>query len=185
VKFKTISAALVLATALGVMAVPAGATTMMTTGTIQVWVTPNTTNPNSPVSKIVVTGVIGDWGTATSVNKDGAPTNNGNYEKIVLQHGGFTANSVALNQKTNNAPPIMANSTTCSVVFGGTGPVTLFKGTGAYAGITGTIIVTEKFAGIGARYTSGAKKGQCNMSNNSEPVAFYGSITGTGKVSFG
>ena len=53
-----------------------------------------------------------------------------------------------------------------------------------YAGITGTIQITEKFAGIGARYTSGAKKGQCNMSNSAQPLAFYGSITGTGKVSF-
>jgi hypothetical protein len=179
------SVALILAIALGASALPAAATTMMTTGTIQVWVTPNTTNINSPVSKIVVTGVIGDWGTATSINKNGTPNDNGNYVKIALQKGGFEVNSVALNQKTNNAPPQMANATTCSVVFGGTGPVTLFNGTGAYAGITGTITITEKFAGIGARYTSGAKKGQCNMSNNSEPVAFYGSITGTGKVSFG
>jgi hypothetical protein len=45
--------------------------------------------------------------------------------------------------------------------------------------------MTERFAGIGARYTSDAKKGQCNMNNNVMPVAFYGSITGTGKVSFG
>ena len=79
----------------------------------------------------------------------------------------------------------MSNATTCSVVFGGAGPITLFDGTGAYAGITGTLHMTERFAGIGARYTSGAKKGQCNMSNNAAPVAFYGSITGTGKVSFG
>lgn len=184
-KFKAMPAALILAAVVGATAVPATAATMTTTGTIQVWVTPNTANVNNPVSKIVITGVIGDWGTATSVNKNGTPNTNGNYEKIVLQHGGFMVNSVALNQKTNNAPPTSANATTCSVVFGGSGPTTLFGGTGTYAGITGTIVITEKFAGIGARYTSGAKKGQCNMSNNSEPVAFWGSITGTGKVTFG
>jgi hypothetical protein len=182
---KTMTSALVLAAALGATAVPATAATMMTTGTIQVWVNPNTSNINNPVSKIVITGVIGDWGTAISVNKNGTPNTNGNYEKIVLQHGGFTANSVALNQKTNNAPPLMQNNTTCSVVFGGSGPTTLFNGTGAYTGITGTIVITEKFAGIGARFTSGAKKGQCNPNNNVPPVAFWGSITGTGKVSFG
>ena len=49
-------------------------------------------------------------------------------------------------------------------MFGGSGPVTLFDGTGTYAGITGTIQVTEKFAGIGARYTGSPKKGPCNMS---------------------
>jgi hypothetical protein len=185
-KFKTMSVALILATAVCVTAVPATAATMMTTGTIQVWVTPNAVNINSPVSKIVVTGVIGDYGTATTINKNGTPNDNGNYVKIALQHGGFEVNSVALNQKTNNAPPLMENGTTCSVVFGGTGPVTLFNGTGMYAGITGTIQITEKFAGIGPRFTSGAKKGQCNTSdNNAPPVAFYGSITGTGKVSFG
>jgi hypothetical protein len=185
-KFKTMSVALILGTSVCVTSVPATAATMMTTGTIQVWVTPNAVNINSPVSKIVVTGVIGDYGTATSINKNGTPNDNGNYVKVALQHGGFEVNSVALNQKTNNAPPLMQNSTTCSVVFGGTGPVTLFNGTGMYAGMTGTIQITEKFAGIGARFTSGAKKGQCNTSdNNAPPVAFYGSITGAGKVSFG
>jgi hypothetical protein len=94
-------------------------------------------------------------------------------------------NSVALNKITNNAPPIVSNAATCSIVFGGSGPNTLFDGTGMYTGITGTIHVTERFAGIGPRYTSGPKKGQCNMSENAQPLASYGSITGTGKVSFG
>ena len=182
---RTMSAALIVAAAIGATAVPATATTMTTTGTVQVWVTPNLANINSPVSKIVITGVIGDYGTATTINKNGTADDNGNYVKIALQHGGFEVNSVALNKKTNTAPPIMENVATCSVVFGGTGPVTLFNGTGTYAGITGTIIITEKFAGVGPWYTSGAKKGQCNTNSNTPPVAFYGSITGTGKVSFG
>ena len=179
------SAALILAAAIGATAVPAAAATMMTTGTVQVWVTPNTTNANSAVDKILLTGVIGDYGTATTINKNGTVDDNGNYAKVALQHGGFEVNLTTLNKVTNNTPPIMSNATNCSVVFGGSGPITLFNGTGAYAGITGTIHMTEKFAGIGAKYTSGAKKGQCNMSNNSEPLAFSGSITGTGKVSFG
>jgi len=45
-------------------------------------------------------------------------------------------------------------------------------------GITGTPHITERFAGIGPRYASGPKKGQCNMSNNAQPIAFWGSITG-------
>lgn len=182
---KTVAAAVILAAALGATAVPATASTMMTTGTVEVWVTPNTSNANSAVSKIILTGVIGDYGTSTNTNKAGTPNSNGNYAKIVLQHGGFVVNLTTLNKITNNAPPIEQNITTCSVVFGGSGPVTLSDGTGAYVGITGTIHITQKFAGIGARYTSGPKKGQCNMSNNSEPVAFAGSITGSGKVSFG
>ena len=182
---KTMTSAFILAAAIGATAVPAEAASMTTTGTIQVWVTPNSTNINSPVSNIVITGVIGDFGTATSINKNGTVDDNGNYVRIALKQGGFEVNSVILNKITNAAPPLMSNATTCSVVFGGVGPITLFNGTGAYAGITGTLHMTERFAGIGARYTSGAKKGQCNMNNNVPPVAFYGSITGTGKVSFG
>ena len=136
------------------------------------------------VSKIVITGVIGDYGTATSINKNGTIDANGNYVKIALKHGGFEVNSVALNQKTNNAPPTMVNTTTCSFDFGGSGPVTLFNGTGMYTGITGTLNITEKFGGIGPVFTSGPKKGQCNMGENVQPIAFYGSITGSGKVSF-
>ncbi len=182
---KTMSAALILAAAVGLTAAPATAATMMTTGTVQVWVTPNFTNANSAVDKIILTGVIGDYGTSTNINKNGTVNSNGNYAKVALQHGGFEVNLTTLNKLTDNSPPLMANSTNCSVVFGGSGPVTLSDGTGAYVGITGTIHITQKFAGIGAKYTSGPKKGQCNMSNNAAPLAFSGAITGTGKVSFG
>jgi hypothetical protein len=180
---KTMSAALILTAAIGATAVPAAAATMTTTGTIQVWATP--TSAAGGAAKIVITGVIGDYGTATTINQNGTVNPNGNYVKITLQHGGFEVNSVALNKAVNAAPPMMTNATTCSVVFGGSGPNTLFHGTGMYVGITGTIQVTERFAGIGPRYTSGPKKGQCNMSNSAQPLAFYGSITGMGKVSFG
>ena len=181
--YKKMSFASIVAVAACSAAAPiAAASTMPTTGTIEIWATPSTTN--GAVAKIVITGVIGDYGTATTINENGTVNPNGNYVKVVLQHGGFEVNSVVLNKITNAAPPIMSNATTCSVVFGGSGPNTLFNGTGMYAGISGTIHVTERFAAIGPRYTSGPKKGQCNMSNTSQPLAFYGSITGTGKVSF-
>jgi hypothetical protein len=149
-------------------------------GQIHVWVTPG----NGAVSRIVITGAIGDYGTATTITKSGKVDSNGDYVRIRLKQGGFEVNSVELNKKTDNAPPTMVNKTTCSVEFGGTGPVTLFDGTGEYAGISGTLQITETFAGVGPRFTSGGKKGQCDMSNNSEPLAFWGSITGGGKVSF-
>jgi hypothetical protein len=166
-------AALAVGTAAGAGTTPAG-------GKIQIWVTPG----QGAVSKIVITGAIGDYGTATTITKSGKVDSNGNYVRIKLKQGGFQVNSVALNKKTNNAPPLMVNKTTCSVEFGGSGPVTLFGGTGRYAGISGTLQIKETFAGVGARFKSGAKKGQCNMSNNSEPIAFWGSITGGGAVSF-
>jgi hypothetical protein len=183
--FKTLpplALALAAAVAAGSVAVPsAGAQSMTTTGTIEIWATPG----SGPVAKIVVTGVIGDYGTATTIDKNGKVDNNGDYVNVVLKHGGFEVNSVQLNKITNAAPPIMQNATSCSVEFGGTGPVTLFNGTGMYTGITGTLSITEKFAGVGPRFTSGPKTGQCNMGNNAQPIAFWGSITGSGKVSFG
>jgi hypothetical protein len=182
--FKAVPAvAVAAAAAAGLLAVPAAATPTTptpTAGTIEIWVTPG----NGAVAKILVTGAIGDYGTATTIDKNGKVDDNGDYVNVALKHGGFEVNSVELNKVTNAAPPMMANTTTCSVEFGGSGPVTLFNGTGMYAGITGTLHITERFAGVGPRYTSGPKKGQCNMSNNSQPLAFWGSITGAGKVSF-
>ena len=149
-------------------------------GAIDIYVTPN----NGAVYKIVIIGAIGDHGTATTINKDGKVNSNGNYVKIKLSKGSFEVNSVALNKKTNNAPPTVENRTTCSFGFGGSGPVTLFNGTGLYTGISGTLQITETFAGIGPLYKSGAKKDTCNMSNNAPPVAFWSSITGNGTVEF-
>ena len=53
-----------------------------------------------------------------------------------------------------------------------------------YTGLKGIAHVTETFAGVGARYASGPKKGQCNRNNNSQPLAFWISINGLGKVTF-
>ncbi len=175
------AAALAVAAAAATVAVPAAAAPVTPAGgTIEIWATPG----NGPVGPIVITGAIGDYGTATTIDKNGKADNNGDYVKIALKHGGFEVNSVVLNQKTNAAAPIMVNNTTCSVEFGGSGPVTLFNGTGMYAGITGTVHITETFAAVGGRYTTGPKKGQCNMNNSSQPLAFWGSITGTGKVAY-
>ena len=152
-------------------------------GVIDVYVTPPATG-NGAVFKIVVIGAIGDYGTATSIDKDGKVDSNGNYVKIRLKKGTFEVNSTVLNKKTNSAPPTVQNGTTCSVGFGGSGPVTLFNGSGLYAGISGTLRITQTFAAIGPPYKSGSKKGECNTSNNAEPLAFYGSITGRGTVRF-
>jgi hypothetical protein len=152
-------------------------------GVVEVYVTPPASF-NGAVFKIVVIGAIGDYGTATSIDKDGKVDSNGNYVKIRLKKGTFEVNSVALNKKTNNAPPTLVNRTTCSYGFGASGPVTLFNGTGLYTGISGTLRITQTFAAVGPPYKSGPKKGQCNMSNNAQPAAIYGSITGKGIVKF-
>jgi hypothetical protein len=152
-------------------------------GVIHLYVTPPP-NFNGAVFKIVVIGAIGDYGTATSIDKDGKVDSNGNYVRIRLRKGTFEVNSVALDKKTNNAPPSIVNTATCSYGFGGSGPVTLFNGTGLYAGISGTLRITQTFAAVGPPHETGPKKGECNTSNNAQPLAIYGSITGGGKVRF-
>jgi hypothetical protein len=58
------------------------------------------------------------------------------------------------------------------------------SGTKLYAGIHGTLQITESFGFIGSTYKSGSKKGQCNMSNNATTVAQTGIVYGSGSVSF-
>ena len=60
----------------------------------------------------------------------------------------------------------------------------IISGTGLYAGIHGTVKITESFGFIGATYKSGAKKGQCNMSNSASTVAQLATVYGSGTISF-
>lgn len=149
-------------------------------GQVSVYVTPS----NGAKSTIVITGAIGDYGTALSVDKNGKTDQNGNFVVITLKKGTFKVDSTTLNQVANNLQPTV-NATTCSATGTGSGPVTLMDGTGLYAGISGTLNITETFAFIGPPFKSGSKKGQCNLSNNARPLAQYGSLTGSGAVTFG
>jgi hypothetical protein len=172
--------ALVAAVSVASAASAARSSAAITGGAIDIYGTPN----NGAAFKIVIVGAIGDYGTATSIDKNGKVDTNGDYVKIKLRMGTFEVNSVALNKKTDSAPPTIENKATCSFGFGGSGPVTLFNGTGAYAGISGTLDITETFAGVGPLYKTGAKKGQCNTSNNAQPAASWSAITGHGTVRF-
>jgi hypothetical protein len=157
---------------------PSPHSTSPTHGTVHVWVTAS----NGAVQPILITGVIGDHGTATSIDKDGTVDKNGEFVKIKLAHGTFEVNAVALNQRLNKLQPTFDRAN-CSVWAAGSGNVTLSDGTGAYAGISGTIRITTSFAAILPRFASGPKKGQCNA--NAAPVAqFQGALEGSGNVSF-
>jgi hypothetical protein len=137
---------------------------------------------SGPSGKIVVAGAIGDWGTVLTIDKNGKPDENGNYVKVTLRKGTFEIDSTALNKKTANPHPQIASDTTCSVSASGSAPVTLFNGTGLYKGITGTATLTLTFTGVGRRYQSGPKKGQCEHTDN--PLAMLGSVIGRGTVQF-
>jgi hypothetical protein len=148
-------------------------------GSIQLFVTPS----RSAVSPILITGAIGDYGTATSIDKNGKTDPNGNYVRISLQKGTFEVNSTALNAKFDHAEPNI-NRRTCSAWLTDSGHVSLFDGRGLYAGISAEPTITETYAIILPRFTSGAKKGQCNLTNSAKPLRQYGSLSGQGTVKF-
>jgi hypothetical protein len=149
-------------------------------GPIRVFVTPG----SGAAGTILITGAIGDYGKTITTDQNGNADSNGNYARNVLKKGSFLADLTALNAAANSQQPTL-NTDTCSGFFSVRGPVTLSKGTGAYKGISGTLQVTETFAFVFPRYTGGARKGQCTMGQDAEPAAQYGSVTGSGTVSFG
>jgi hypothetical protein len=148
---------------------------MPTGGALRVFVVPGQAQGEGTV---VLAGAIGDYGKTHKVNSKG-------IGEMVLQKGTIQVNLAAMQKKLNASKPMILDTKTCSYVFGATAPVTLFNGTGLYKGISGTVALTETFAGYGPFYKTGAHKGQCNTSNNATPIAQYGSVQGVGTVKFG
>ena len=151
-------------------------------GKVSLWANANLTGATS---KIVVVGAIADSGIGTSIDKNGKVDPNGSYERIVLKKGSFEADATALDQSASSGQPSLNDLATCSFAFSASGPITLSNGKGAYAGISGTLNVTEQFVGIGPLYKTGKHKGACNQSDNARPIAGAGAISGTGTVAFG
>jgi hypothetical protein len=143
-------------------------------GKIRVFVT----NTSATRGKMLITGAIGDYGTAVSQDANGKIDPNGVFEKVTLKHGGFMIDTTALDKKLHSTQPTI-NKANCSVLLTGTGPTTVEDGTGAYTGITGTVTVSVTFAGILQKTAKG-----CNMSNNGPTYGMYQSISGAGSVSF-
>jgi hypothetical protein len=145
-------------------------------GTVHVWVTPG----KGAADQILLTGVIGDHGTATSMDKNGTVDKNGKYVKVALSRGGFVVDAVALNQKLAKLAP-KVDSASCTVWASGSGNITLGDGTGAYAGISGTVKMSTNFAAVFPRYTSGAKRGRCDM-KGAPTASFQGVLIGSGHI---
>jgi hypothetical protein len=150
-------------------------------GPVRVFVTPGNTGATST---ILFTGAIGDVGTVRSIDTNGESDTNGNYARVILKKGGFEVNATRLWSVLARVQPSV-DAATCSAYASGSGTVTLFDGTGLYKGIAGPLQVTATFAAIRPRYMSGAQKGQCNASDNAEPLAQYSAFTGVGRVRFG
>jgi hypothetical protein len=133
--------------------------------------------------KIVFVGAIGDYGTARNVDKNGKVDDNGNFVWVKLTKGAFEIDATAVNEAMKSGRPQVESKATCSATFSGTATVKFLHGTGFYKGISGTATVTVSYGGVGSRYKSGPKKGQCR-DGDSNRRAEFGFVTGHGAVSF-
>ncbi len=144
-------------------------------GEVKIWVTPTstTTSPTHP-GRVVLTGAIGDYGTTVEATATGTPKKAGTDTLFRLSKGTILINTSSLTTGGGTTAPSTANTTNCSFVGTVAGLVHITKGTGAYAGITGTITITGTFAAILRK-----KNGACG----GKPLAFYGAVQGSGTVS--
>lgn len=139
-------------------------------------------------STVVLTGAIGDSGSADSIAANGTPDPSNNSEVILLLvTGSFKISTAAIDKAITEAfNHFQLDTSTCSgfISASGTTPIVTGSGTGAYAGISGSFALTYTEAVVGAKYTSGANKGKCNESNSAPSIGQAQIVTGSGTVSF-
>jgi hypothetical protein len=124
-------------------------------------------NNGGETDNLIITGAFAAGGVSRMV---GAST-----QQVTTSTGTFKVNT----SKLDNAPGTGGvNQDSCSGAFMVSEPVTLFDGTGAYEGITGTIKINETFAAILPKTPSGKCR---NDANPTSDVAFF---QGQGTVSF-
>jgi len=157
------------------VALGAGSSGTPAGGRIQLFVQPGQKQGSG---KVLLTGAVGDYGSTHSVTAEGKK-----IATATLTKGTIKLDITAVSKKVNNATPAVDNATcSASVTVSAASPI--LGGTGRYAGIHGTIKVTESVGFIGSTYKSGAKKGQCNTSSSGTTVAQIAVVSGSGTVSF-
>jgi hypothetical protein len=119
----------------------------------------------------VLTGAITDYG----VDHEGALAN-GSDNEIVLKKGTFDVDI----DKLDRAVKFSVNAKTCVYSESGSGPTSLLAGTGAYAGIKGTLTITVSGRGILPR----SSNGRCASAQSAPPLVAVSTAQGSGKVSF-
>jgi hypothetical protein len=158
------------------VALGAGSSKTPAGGPIQIFVTPG---QGQGSGKILFTGAVGDYGSSSPATGSGGKK----FGTATLKKGTIKIDLTAITAKVDKANPTV-NAATCSVSLAETAAAPVVSGTGLYAGIHGTIQLTESFGFIGSTYKSGSKKGQCNMSNSAPTVAEMANVYGRGNVSF-
>jgi hypothetical protein len=154
-------------------------------GAIKVWVTPSqgTTTVKHP-GKVLFTGAIGDHGLSVNANATGKPQKKkSSYKLLKLKHGSMLVNVKTLNTALTAAFTKAAktiNPTNCSIAVSANGAVPILKGTGAYAGVSGTVTFAINFAVLAAK----TKSGKCTLKTTTPALDTYASFIGTGTASY-
>jgi hypothetical protein len=139
---------------------------------------------DGPMSRVILTGAIGDFGTATSVSSNGeVNTEHNDALELSLSHGTFRLDIAALDQHIVDAfRDYRPNPDTCSgnVDTTGTAPIVADSGTGSYGGIQGSFDLAVAISEVGAI-------SQCNSTAQDQlaTVPFLSQaiiITGAGTV---
>lgn len=157
------------------VALAAGSSGTPAGGPIHLFVTPG---QGQGSGKILITGAVGDYGSSSSVSA-GAKK----YGVASLTKGKIKIDLTAITKKVDNTMPTL-DLATCSATLTATAKAPVVSGTGLYAGIHGSIKITESFGFIGPFIKSGPNKGQCNTSDSAPTVAQMGTVYGSGTVSF-
>jgi hypothetical protein len=104
------------------------------------------TNDDGPSSTVVLSGAVGDYGKAQSVNPDGSVNNKHDSQlNLVLSRGSFRLSIAGLDKKLVAAMArLRIDTTTCSgnASVSSPAPVIAGSGTGSYQGIGGTFMLT-------------------------------------------
>jgi hypothetical protein len=158
------------------VALGAGSSKTPAGGPIQIFVTPG---QGQGSGKILFTGAVGDYGSSSPTTSSGGKK----FGTATLKKGTIKIDLTAITGKVNKAKPTV-NAATCSVSINETAPAPIVSGTGLYAGIHGSMQLTESFGFIVGTFKSGSKKGQCNLSNSGPTLAEMANVYGKGNVSF-
>ena len=121
---------------------------------------------STTVIPLKLTGVVNTTGTFTPPNTSAT--------HVTITFATKAGNLVAAASAPDaNAAPTVVNAAACRFqsTIHATYTVDGSKSTGTFAGATGSGKATLIFAADAPKYTSGSHKGQCNMSNNAQPMA--------------
>lgn len=129
------------------------------------------TSTKNGTATVVVTGPFTDYG----VDHASARAS-GSVNEISLKQGSFALDITRL----DHAVVFSVDSATCAYSESGTGPTRILDGTGAYAGIRGTLTITVSGKGILPKSNNGV----CEKDGYAAPLVAVSTASGSGTVSF-